>query len=114
MEGQIVHAMRHSIVVTASHSKPPQLLIVAAGTLNVGGTEVPLPKFAMRHPAMTATETGLASDSGPEAKTFLIEAPEGEQFYAWIPGLVEVADDGDLVVTRSWELTGIDEGTFRF
>ena len=114
LEGQIIHAMRHPITVTAAEGNPPQVLVVAAGTLNVGGAEVPTPQTVMRHPAMTATETGAAPNSGPDAKTFLMEPPDGEQFLAWVPGLVEVSGDGDLVVTRSWDLVGIDEESFKF
>lgn len=112
LEGQIVHAMRHPITVTAPEGNPPQVVVAAAGTLNVGGAEVPTPQTVMRHPAMTATETGVAPDSGPNAKTFRMEPPDGEQFLAWVPGLVEVSGDEDLVVTRSWDLIGIDEESF--
>lgn len=112
LEGQIVHAMRHPITVTAPEGNPPQVVIAAAGTLNVGGAEVPTPQTVMRHPAMTATETGAAPDSGPNAKTFRMEPPDGEHFLAWVPGLVEVSGDEDLVVTRSWNLIGIDEESF--
>lgn len=66
----------------------------------------------MRHPAMTVTETGAAPDAGPEAKTYRMVPPDGEQFIAWVPRLVEVSGDEDLMVTASWELIGIDEETF--
>lgn len=114
LEGQIVHAMRHPITVTAPEGNPPQVLVVAAGTLNVGGAEVPTPQTVMRHPAMTATETGAAPSSGPDAKAYRMTPPDGEQFLAWVPGLVEVSSDEDLVVTRSWNLIGIDEESFKF
>ena len=68
----------------------------------------------MRHPAMTATETGVAPSSGPDAKAYRMMPPDGEQFLAWVPGLVEVSSDEDLVVTRSWNLIGIDEESFKF
>ncbi|WP_151952474.1 hypothetical protein [Brevibacterium sp. Marseille-P9724] len=106
--------MRHPATVTAPEGNPPQVLLVAAGTLNVGGTEVPAPQTVMRHPAMRAIEIGAAPDSGPDAKIFLVEPSEGEQFLAWVPNLVEVSGNGDLVVTRSWDLTGIDEESFKF
>ncbi|MCR2792734.1 hypothetical protein NQ156_06615 [Microbacterium sp. zg.Y625] len=112
MEGQIVHAMRHPVTVTAPEGKPPQVVVIAAGTLDVGGAEVPTPQTVMRHPAMTAAETGLAPETGPAAKTYRMEPPPGEQFLAWVPGLAEVSGDEDLLVTASWELIGIDEERF--
>lgn len=114
LEGQIVHAMRHPVTVTAPEGNPPQVVVVAAGTLNVGGAEVPTPQTVMRHPAMTATETGVASDAGPEAKTYRMEPPSGEQFLAWVPGLVDVSGDQDLLATASWELIDIDEESFTY
>lgn len=84
-------------------------MVAAAGTLDVGGEEVSTPQTVMRRPTMTATESGAAPDSGPDAKTFRMEPPDGEQFLAWVPRLVEVSGDEDLVVTRSWDLIGIDE-----
>lgn len=112
LEGQIVQATLHPVTVTAPEGKPPQVVVVIAGTLNVGGAEVPTPQTVMRHPDMTATETGAAPDAGPEAKTYLMAPPDGERFMAWVPGLVDVSGDEDLVVTASWELIGIDEETF--
>jgi hypothetical protein len=114
LEGQIVHAMRQPVTVTAPEGKPPQVVVVSAGTLDVGGAEVPTPQIVMRHPAMTPTEAGPAPNVGPEAKTFRMEPPDGEQFLAWIPGLVEVSGDEDLVVTASWELIDIDEESFSY
>lgn len=111
-EGHTVHAMRHPVTVTAPEGNPPQVVVVAAGTLNVGGAEVPTPQTVMRHPAMTATETGLAPETGPEAKTYRIEPPPGEQFLAWVPGLADVSGDEDLVATAPWELIDIDEESF--
>ena len=112
LEGHIVHAMRHPVTVTAPEGNPPQVVVVATGTLNVGGAEVPTPQTVMRHPAMTATETGLAPETGPEAKTYRIEPPPGEQFLAWVPGLADVSGDEDLVATAPWELIDIDEESF--
>lgn len=114
MEGQIVHAMRHPVTVTAPEGNPPQVVVVAAGTLSVGGAEVPTPRTVMRHPAMTATETEVASDARPEAKTYRMEPPGGEQFLAWVPGLVDVSGDQDLLVTASWQLIDIDEESFTY
>lgn len=107
LEGQVVHAMRHPINVIAPESNPPQVVVAAAGTLDLGGAEVPR-QTVMRRPTMTATESGAAPDSGP-TKTFRMEPPDGEQFLAWVPRLVEVSGDEDLVVTRSWDLICIDE-----
>lgn len=112
LEGHVVHAMRHPVTVTAPEGNPPQVVVAAAGTLNVGGAEVPTPQIVMRHPEMTATETGLAPEAGPEAKTYRMETPLGEQFMAWVPGLAEVSGDEDLLVTASWDLIGIDEESF--
>lgn len=112
LEGHIVHAMRHPVAVTAPEGNPPQVVVVATGTLDVGGAEVPTPQTVMRHPAMTATETGLAPETGPEAKTYRIEPPRGEQFLAWVPGFADVSGDEDLVATAPWELIDIDEESF--
>jgi len=112
LEGEIVHAMRHPVIVTVPDGNPPQAIVVAAGTLDVGGTAVPIPAIAMRHPNMTAVETGSAPDVGPEARTYRMTPPKGEQFLAWVPGLSEVSGDDDLVATTRWGLIGIDEETF--
>lgn len=112
LEGQIVHAMRHPVTVTTPTGNPPQVVLIATGTLHVGGAKIPTPQICMRHPAMSATETGSAPDTGSVAKTYLMAPPDGEQFLAWVPGLVEVPGDDALVVTASWELIGIDEATF--
>lgn len=114
MEGEIVHAMRHPVTVTAPEGNPPQVVVVGAGTLNVGGAEVPTLQTVLRHPAMTATETGVATDAGPHAKTYRMEPPEGEQFLAWVPGLVDVSGDQDLLVSASWGLIDIDEESFTY
>lgn len=114
LEGQIVHAMRHPVTVTVPEGNPPQILVAAAGTLNVGGTKVPTPRTFMRHPNMTVTETGAAPDVGPKAKTYRMEPPDGQRFLAWVPDLVEVSGDDDLTVTRSWDLIGIDEESFSY
>lgn len=114
LEGEIVHAMRHPVPVAAPEGKPPQVVVVSAGVLDVGGAKVPTPQIFMRHPAMTATETGTAPHVGPGAKTYRMGPPDGEQFLAWIPGLVAVSRDEDLRVTASWELIGIDEQSFNF
>ena len=89
------------------------MIVVAAGTLDVGGANVPIPQTVMRHPAMTATEV-KAAPGAAEAKTYRMEPPAGEQFLAWVPGLVEVSGDDDLVVTASWELIEIDEDSFNY
>ncbi|MEE6280889.1 hypothetical protein [Georgenia sp. MJ170] len=41
LEGQIVHAIRHPVMVTAPEGEPPQVVVAAAGTPNVGGAEIP-------------------------------------------------------------------------
>ena len=114
LEGQVIHAMRCPIMVTVAEDNPPAVLVLPAGTLNVGGAEIPTPRTLIRHPAMTANETGIAPNSEPNAKTLLMEPPDDEQFLAWVPDLVEVSSDDDLVVTRSWDLLGIDEESFEF
>ncbi|MEV0271519.1 hypothetical protein AB0H43_22300 [Hamadaea sp. NPDC050747] len=113
-EGQIVHAMRHPVTVTTTDGNPPALIIVAPGTLNIGDAEVPIPQTLMRHPGMTATEIRAAPTAGPDAKTFLMAPPTGEQFLAWSPQHVHVANDDDLVATAPWNLIGIDEETFGY
>lgn len=82
------------------------------GTLDVGGAKEPTPNTLMRHPGMTATETGTVPQAGPEVKTCRMQPPDGEQFFAWAPKRVQVSGDDDLAVTASWDLIGIDEATF--
>lgn len=113
-EGRIVHAMRHPVTVTAPEGHPPQVVAIAAGTIDVGGAKVPTLDTLMRHPYMIATETGAAPDAGSEAKTYRMQPPDGEQFLAWAPGRVQVSGDAELAVTTSWDLIGIDEATFRY
>lgn len=85
LEGQVIHAMRCPIMVTVAEDNPPAVLVLPAGTLNVGGAEIPTPRTLIRHPAMTANETGIAPNSEPNAKTLLMEPPDDEQFLAWVP-----------------------------
>lgn len=113
-EGRIVHAMRHAVTVTAPGGHPPQVIAITAGTFDVGGAQVPTPNTLMRHPDMTATETGTAPEAGPEAKTYRMQPPDGEQFFAWVPERVQVSGDDDLVITASWDLIGIEEATFSY
>jgi hypothetical protein len=113
-EGQIVHAMRHPVTVTAPEGNPPQVIAVAPEALDVGGAEVPAPQTLMRHPEMTATETGIDPAAGPDAKTYRMEAPSGEQFLAWSPERAHVASDDALAVSAAWDLVGIDEATFTY
>ncbi|MFY1659316.1 hypothetical protein [Micromonospora sp. WMMD1274] len=113
-EGQIVHAIRHPVTVTAPAGNPPQVILTAAGTVDVGGTLVPTPAILMRRPDMMATEHGDAPEVGPQAKKYTIQPPEGERFIAWSPDRAQVSNDNDLVVTASWDLTGIDETTFPY
>lgn len=111
-DGQIVHATRHAVTVTSPQGQPPQCIAITAGTINVGGAEVPTPAAFMRHPDMTAAEIGTAPDAGPEAKSYRMQPPDGEQFLAWAPERVQVSDDAELAITASWDLIGIDEATF--
>jgi hypothetical protein len=113
-EGRIVHAMRHPVTVTAPQGRLPQVIAITAGTIDVGGAEVPTLDTLMRHPDMTATEIGTAPDAGPEAKTYRMQPPDGEQFLAWAPARVQVSGDAELAVTAPWDLIGIDEATFGY
>lgn len=63
---------------------------------------------------MAATETGDAPDSGPEAKTYLMEPPDGKPFFSWVPRLTEVSCGEDVAATATWNLIGIDEATFNY
>ncbi|NME88416.1 hypothetical protein [Corynebacterium stationis] len=114
LEGHIVHATRRPVTVTATEGNPPQVIVNPAEVLNVGGSEVPTPQILMRHPDMSATETGVAPDSGPEAKTYLMEPPSGKPFFSWIPGLTEVSGDEAVAATATWNLIEIDEATFNY
>lgn len=113
-EGLIVHAMRHPVTVTAPEGLPPQVIVVASGSLNVGGAEVPTLRTFMRHPRMISTEAEADSRTAPDARRFRIEPPGGEQFLAWAPERLHVPNDDALVVGAPWDLTGIDEETFRY
>lgn len=113
-EGLVVHAMRHPVTVTAPQGVPPQVIVVASGSLNVGGVEVPTPRTLMRHPRMIVTEADADRHAGADARRFRIEPPGEEQFLAWAPERLQVPDDDVLVVGAPWDLTGIDEETFRY
>ncbi|SCL35822.1 hypothetical protein [Micromonospora aurantiaca (nom. illeg.)] len=113
-EGQIVHAMRHPVTVTAPEGNAPQVILTAAGTVDVGGALVPTPAILMRHPDMVAAEHGDAPEAGPQARKYTIQPPEGERFTAWSPDRAQVSNDNDLIVTASWDLIGIDETTFPY
>ena len=62
----------------------------------------------MRHLAMMSTET----TAGTGARTYEVVPSDGEQFLMWAPELVDISPDDDLKATASWNLVGIDEGTF--
>lgn len=111
LEGHVVLGPRGSVTVTSSNGRPPQLVVVSATMLDVGGSRVPVPVFLMRHPHMTQTEVGDAREVGAEAKTYTIEPPDGERFLAWMPDKTSVSEDSDLVATATWGLIGIDEST---
>ena len=113
-EGRIVHAMRHAVTVTDPGGHPPKVIAITAGTFDVGGAQVPTPNTLMRHPDMTATETSTAPEAGPGAKTYRMQPPDGEHFFAWVPERVQVSGDDDLVITASWDLIGIEEATFSY
>jgi hypothetical protein len=63
---------------------------------------------------MTVTETGLAPEAGPDAKTFQSCPPDGERFFAWAPDTVQLSPSDSLSATERWWLTGIDEDSFAF
>jgi hypothetical protein len=113
-EGHVVYAIRHPLTVTAPEGNPPQAIVTKAGTLDVGGAQVPTPNILMRHPNMTMTDEGEEPSAGPAARKYTIQPPEGESFVAWSPDHVQVVSDSDLVVTASWDLVGVDEGTFTY
>ena len=104
--------MRHSVPVTAPTGNPPRAVVGAAGTFNVGGAAVSTLQTHMWHPRMTATETGQASDVGPDAKTYRMEVAGGAQFFAVASERVSAASGGTLDAPTPWNLIGIDETTF--
>ena len=112
LEGNIVHALRRKVRVTALEGGPPRKVATPAGNLNIGGILVPVPLIYMRHPAMKVTKVDALSASSSDSKIFRVEAPGGQRLMAWAPDLVNISGDEDLVVTRPWNLIGIDEESY--
>lgn len=107
MEGHLVHSALGSVSVTAPLGKPPQVLIAAPDTRNVGGAEVPLPQYVMRHPHMSIEE--VSSDTANNTSSYKIEPPSGDRFSMWIPAVCRVQGDQDLENVARLNLNGIDE-----
>lgn len=107
LEGRVVHSPRGPIGVTAPLGKPPQVIVSSPGTRNVGGAEVPVPQFVMRHPQMSIEV--VSSDTASNTTSYSIEPPAGERFSMWIPALCEVNGDQDLSNVARLNLSGIDE-----
>lgn len=111
-EGHIVNAMSHPLKVTAPKGKPPQVIVEAAGTFNIGGAEIPSPTIYIRHPSTSAIDQRPAPEGRADAKMFDMRPPEGERFRAWSPDRAAVSPDNPLVPTAEWDLSGIDEADF--
>lgn len=112
LEGNLVASTRGPLIITAVTGKPPQVIAVHPGQLEVGGTLVPIPGLLLRHPTMVSRDLGADTTTGPEARRFEVSPPDDERFLAWCPHLREVTGDQDLVDATPWGLTGIDEETF--
>ncbi|HWJ98557.1 MAG TPA: hypothetical protein VNQ33_10385 [Acidimicrobiales bacterium] len=113
-EGHIVQAMRHPVSVTVPTGRPPQVLLAAAGTLDVGGAQVPTPRMLLRHPNMNAVEQRDVDQGSPTTRRYMVQPPEGGAFMAWSPDRVQVSNDDELVVSAPWDLLDIAEATFGY
>ncbi|OZF26290.1 hypothetical protein CH295_27275 [Rhodococcus sp. 14-2483-1-2] len=107
MEGHLVHSALGSVSVTAPLGKPPQVIVAAPATRNVGGAEVPAPQYVMRHPHMSIEE--VSSDTANNTSSYKIEPPPADRFSMWIPAVCPVRGDQDLENIERLNLNGIDE-----
>lgn len=114
LEGHVVGTFSQPVTTTTPSGEPPQAVVVEAGTLGVGGSNVSVPGMMMRHPAMTCRDLGPAPEGGPNARKFEVAPPASQRLLAWSPHMRQVAPDDELQATTSWDLTGIDEQTFPY
>lgn len=112
LEGHVVEAFSKAIATTVPTGNSPQAILVEERTLDVGGALIPVPRWLLRHPAMTSRDLGSASAAGPDARKFEVTPPQGQRFLAWSPDRRVVQTDDELTATAPWGLTGIDEMTF--
>ncbi|GAB3853215.1 hypothetical protein GCM10027610_082790 [Dactylosporangium cerinum] len=106
-EGHVVHAMRHPVTVTKDSDGPPQFIGIRAGTLDIGGAQVPTSQTIMWHPGMVVTDAGAGPEASPEAKRYAIRPPDGERFLAWSPDHLQSPAGQNPAATARWDLSDI-------
>jgi hypothetical protein len=114
LEGHVVETFSKAMTTTVPNGTSPQAILVEERSLDVGGALIPVPRWLLRHPAMTSRDLGSASAAGPDARRFEVTPPQGQRFLAWSPERRVVQTDDELAATAPWGLTGIDETTFPY
>ena len=111
-QGHIVQMGLTDLHALTLDGHPPLLVALEAGSLVIGGTEVPVPATCMSHPLMIASQGVLAPERGPEARRFTLSVPTGQRFLGWSPERHPEMTRESLVATAPWGLSGIDEASF--
>lgn len=91
-EGRLLRAGRGPLRANSDPGSPPDHVVVPAGTLNIGGTDVPAPEVVLWHPQMHF-ETD--EDDGPTG-SFIVTIPDGERLYMWARRRFETPTQDDL------------------
>lgn len=104
-EAKLIRANRGSLIATRDIEQPPQSIMSAASTLEIGGATIPVPRTMLWHPEMTAdfVETVEGKSS------FKMAVPSGERFFEWAPDLLNLMPDSDFSDATAIAVSGISE-----
>ena len=102
---------RTPITVTSAAGFVPEAIVSAAGSITIGGVEVPTLSTVIRHPGMTVTAVGSANTQDLKVATFRVAPPAGEALLAWSPERVDIGDEEQPVPVAAWYLIGVEELT---
>lgn len=108
-EGRVVPFCGSPLRTTAKAGVLPQVVLMPAGTIRIGDTEVPTPLTCVRHPLMTAESAVPVPNSDPPQEQMELVIPIDEPFLAWAPDLASVAGDEDLGNPTPWQLSHLDD-----
>ncbi|MGY1845883.1 hypothetical protein [Blastococcus sp. SYSU DS1021] len=107
-EGEVVPFRLSPLTTTAPAGVIPQVIVMAATTLTIGGTEFPAPTTLIRHPLMVPESITRLPDSDPPMDQVTMVIPRGEPFLAWAPEKRRINGDEDLAEPTPWDLSHFD------
>jgi hypothetical protein len=111
-EGNVVPFRLSPLTTTAPSGVVPQVIVMAATTLTIAGTEFPVPTTLIRHPLMVPESITRLSDDDPPTDQVTMVIPVQEPFLAWAPEKRTINGDEDLLEPTPWALSHFDEQVF--